>query len=298
MKHLIIILLFIPIISFGQDLKSFNSKDGTEIFYQVIGEGETIVFLTGGPGLNPDIDLYESLYSELKKKYRCIILHQRGTGKSLLKEVNENTVNVDRYNEDLNGLFNHLGGRKLILVGHSWGGMLSFSYASNEPDKISKIILLGTGDITGSFFTWFSSNIRMRLNKEDLELEELQIKNKRESMVAIWPGYFFSRSIALQTRPPLDYKFRNQDGINSFAVKDWRKKSEERVEKLKSFKASVYLVTGRQDPGGNSIVYEVKSILPQTSFLFIEECGHFPWIEGEKQSKIFYEFIDKSIMSN
>ena len=73
----------------------------------------------------------------LKKKYRCIILHQRGTGKSLLKEVNENTVNVERYNEDLNGLFNHLGGRKLILVGHSWGGMLSFSYASNEPDKIS-----------------------------------------------------------------------------------------------------------------------------------------------------------------
>jgi len=176
--------------------------------------------------------------------------------------------------------------------------MLSFSYASNEPDKISKIILLGTGDITGSCFTWFSSNIRMRLTKEDLELEELQIKNNRESMVAIWPGYFFSRSIALQTRPPLDYKFTNQDGINSFAVKDWRKMSKERVEKLKSFKAPVYLVTGRQDPVGNSIVYEVKSILPQTSFLFIEECGHFPWIEGEKQSKIFYEFIDKSIMSN
>ena len=55
-------------------------------------------------------------------------------------------------------------------------------------------------------------------------------------MVAIWPGYFFSRSIALQTRPPLDYKFTNQDGISSFAVKDWRKKSEERVEKLKQNK--------------------------------------------------------------
>jgi len=298
MKKYLLILLLTPIISFGQDLKSFNSKDGTEIFYQDIGEGETIVFLTGGPGLNPDIDVYQSLYTELKKKYRCIILHQRGTGKSLLKEVNENTVNVDRYNEDLNGLFNHLGGRKLILIGHSWGGMLSFSYASNEPDKISKIILLNTGGITGSFLTWFGSNIRMRLTKEDLKLEELQIKNNRESMVAIWPGYFFSRSIALQTRPPIDYKFRNQAEIFSFAVNDWRKKSEERVEKLKSFQAQVYLVTGRQDPVGNSIVYEVKSILPQTSFLFIEECGHFPWIEGEKQSKIFYEFIDKSIMSN
>ena len=74
----------------------------------------------------------------------------------------------------------------------------------------------------------------------------------------------------LKTSTSLDYKFSNKNGISSFAVKDWIKKSEERVEKLKSFKAPVYLITGRQDPGGNSIVYEVKSILPQTSYLFIE----------------------------
>ena len=92
MKKYLLILLLTPIISFGQDLKSFNSKDGTEIFYQDIGEGETIVFLTGGPGLNPDIDVYQSLYTELKKKYRCIILHQRGTGKSLLKDFNKNNA--------------------------------------------------------------------------------------------------------------------------------------------------------------------------------------------------------------
>ena len=34
-----------------------------------------------------------------------------------------------RYIEDLNGLFKALGNKKLTLVGHSWGGMLSFSYA-------------------------------------------------------------------------------------------------------------------------------------------------------------------------
>ena len=30
--------------------------------------------------------------------------------------------------------------------------------------------------------------------------------------------YFFSREMALKTRPALDYKFRNQKGINSLAA--------------------------------------------------------------------------------
>jgi pimeloyl-ACP methyl ester carboxylesterase len=70
------------------------SADGTEIFYGDIGEGDTIVLLSGGPGLNSSYLV--DLYSELKNKYRCIVLHQRGTGESLLENVNENTVNASR----------------------------------------------------------------------------------------------------------------------------------------------------------------------------------------------------------
>ena len=274
-------------------MKSFISPDGTQIFYEDIGKGETIVLLSGGPGLNSNY--LKNLYAVLQNKYRCIILHQRGTGKSLLKEVNKETVNVSRYIEDINGLYDELGGNKLTLVGHSWGGMLSFSYAANQPEKIKKIILLNTGGITDKFFTWFGSNLSMRLYPEDLALRKVQIENKRSSITAIWPGYFYSREIALKTRPALDYKFNNQLGINPLASGDWAKRSEDRVQKLKSFEAPVFLIAGRQDPIGESVVYEVKDILPQTNYFFIEECGHFPWIEGDKQSKLFYKLFDKSM---
>jgi len=274
-------------------MKSFISLDGTQIFYEDIGKGETIVLLSGGPGLNSNY--LKDLYTVLQNKYRCIILHQRGTGNSLLKEVNKETVNVSRYIEDINGLYDELGGKKLTLVGHSWGGMLSFSYAANQPEKIKKIILLNTGGITDKFFTWFGSNLSMRLYPEDLALRKVQIENKRSSLTAIWPGYFYSREIALKTRPALDYKFNNQLGINPLASGDWAKRSEDRVQKLKSFEAPVFLIAGRQDPVGESVVYEVKDILPQTNYFFIEECGHFPWIEGDKQSKLFYKLFDKSM---
>ena len=80
----------------GQKVDSFISQDGSQIFFQEFGDtGETIVLLSGGPGLNPYY--LEPLYNELKKKYRCILLHQRGTGKSILNEINEESINVQKY---------------------------------------------------------------------------------------------------------------------------------------------------------------------------------------------------------
>ena len=278
----------------GQKIDSFISQDGSQIFFQEFGDtGETVVLLSGGPGLNPYY--LEPLYNELKKKYRCILLHQRGTGKSILNEINEESINVQKYIDDLNGLYKKLGNEKLILVGHSWGGMLSFSYAANEPDKIKKVILLNTGGVSDEFYKWFGSNINMRLYPEDIKLRIEQNENNRETLIAIWPGYFFDREIALKTRPPLDYKFRNQKGVNPLASGDWRKRTNDRVSKLKNYTGPVDLITGRQDPVGESVVYEAKSILPQLKFTFIEKCGHFPWIEGEKQSAIFYKLFDESM---
>ena len=176
--------------------------------------------------------------------------------------------------------------------------MLSFSYAANEPEKIEKIILLNTGGVTDKFYSWFGSNINMRLFPEDLELYQSQIDNKRSTLVAIWPGYFFDREMALKSRPALDYKFNNQAGINSLASGDWRKRSEERVEKLKNYTGPIDLITGRQDPVGESVVYEAKTVLPQLNYTFIERCGHFPWLEREDRSKIFYDLFDKSLDLN
>ena len=215
----------------------------------------------------------------------------------ILDKVDQEFLTVQKYIDDLNGLYKKLGNKKLILVGHSWGGMLSFSYAANEPEKVKKVILLNTGGVTDQFYTWFGSNINMRLHKEDTDLYQEQIDNNRETLIAIWPGYFFDRNIAIKTRPELDYKFRNQKGVNAFASGNWRERSEDRVAKLKKYKGAIDLITGRQDPVGESVVYEAKSIIPQLKYTFIEQCGHFPWIEGEKQAETFYKLFDESMSS-
>ena len=109
MKNIFQIFLFL-LISYSlnsQKIDSFFSKDGTEIFYEEFGsKGKTIVLLSGGPGLNPHY--LETLYNQLKQNYRCILLHQRGTGKSLLKTINQESLLVEKYIDDLNGLYKKL----------------------------------------------------------------------------------------------------------------------------------------------------------------------------------------------
>ena len=48
MKKYILLLLLIPVLSFSQNLKSFISKDSTEIFYEDIGKGKALVILPVG----------------------------------------------------------------------------------------------------------------------------------------------------------------------------------------------------------------------------------------------------------
>lgn len=62
---------------------------------------------------------------------------------------------------------------------------------------------------------------------------------------------------------------------------------------MKNYRGPIDLITGRQILVGKSVVYEAKSKIPQLKYTFIEQCGHFPWIEGEKQVERFTNYLTK-----
>jgi pimeloyl-ACP methyl ester carboxylesterase len=41
--------------------------------------------------------------------------------------------------------------------------------------------------------------------------------------------------------------------------------------------------------------YEIKELLPQAQVTFIEKCGHFPWLENEKQVSKFYQVLRSAL---
>ena len=60
---------------------------------------------------------------------------------------------------------------------------------------------------------------------------------------------------------------------------------------LKNYKGTVYLIQGRQDPVGESTIYEIRDLLPQLQIHFIEKCGHLPWLENNAQVKKFFDLL-------
>lgn len=293
---IIIFLLFLSIALTinGQTEYYVKSADQNNIHVREFGQGTPIVLLAGGPGLNADY--MKDIWDTLSSNFRCIILDQRGTGKSQIPTINSVSMSMENYMNDLEALRKHLGIEKLTLIGHSWGGMLTMEYTAHNPDKVGKVILLGPGGPTSKYFSYLGDNITMRLHPEDLEESKELMNQKKGTFKAMWPGYFFDRSKALQSKSTFNFdELEGPREISMPTIFSYLSDEKNRTKLLKNFKGEVYIIQGRQDPIGESTVYEIKELLPQAQVNFIEKCGHFPWLENKGQVHEFYSILRKCL---
>ncbi len=111
----------------------------SQLYVRVRGNAEKplIVNLHGGPGGFSGIDI-KVMGPYLEDKYLVAYLDQRGCGKS--QECRETSLlTMEQYVEDLNivvdKLMHRYPGKKVNLMGTSWGGMYGFLYMLKYPGK-------------------------------------------------------------------------------------------------------------------------------------------------------------------
>ena len=280
----------ISLSAFGQTEYHTTSADQTKLYVEELGNGEPVILLSGGPGFNPGY--LKPVWQKLSSNFRSIILHQRGAGKFIISTVDSTSMSMENYVNDLEELRKHLKLEKVTLIGHSWGGMLAMEYVANHPEKVEKLILLGSGGPTANFGSYYFDNINMRLLPEDWNERAVLDSLNKSTLGAIWPGYFFDRKMALKSKSNTDFEAMNgQLGVAKFTVPNYFSNGSQRVNLIKRYKGIVHIIQGRQDPIGESTVYEIKDILPQSQINFIEKCGHLPWLENEQQRIEFYDLL-------
>src|SRR4030095_13201888 len=179
MKNIfIIVLLIITNSLFAQREHYITSSDSTKLFVREFGTGEPIILLAGGPGLNA---VYmKPVWENLASKYRCIVLDQRGTGKSKIANADSIILSINNYVADIETLRKTLNIDRMTLIGHSWGGKLSMEYAGLYPQHVKKLILLDPGGLKEEFFIRFRDNLMMRLRDEDFK-EIAQLDSLKKS---------------------------------------------------------------------------------------------------------------------
>jgi len=267
--------------------QSFQSQ-GVELHYRTAGSGIPLVLLSGGPGF--DVDYMASAADFFPAGYQRIFLEQRGTGRSRVAMTPESMtlrVAVD----DLEALRTHLKQERLLLAGHSWGGMLAMAYAAAHPDRVDRLILIGSGGPTLEFAERFTDNIAARLRPEDIEARRYwDSPDKRAAdpdkaaiaaMRAIVPGYFFDRARALAFAAELkDGTFH--PAVNSLLMGDLGKGYDLRA-RLKRVDRPVLIIQGYQDPIGEKTAGDIHGLLSKSTLRYINKCGHFPWIEQPEE---------------
>lgn len=103
-------------------------------------EGIPILFLHGGPGspTGPDQRRFFD-----PTRYRIILFHQRGCGKSTPHICLENNTTQDLL-DDMEKIREYLKVKKWMLFGGSWGATLALLYAERHPHLVLAMILRGT----------------------------------------------------------------------------------------------------------------------------------------------------------
>lgn len=109
-----------------------------ELYFEVEGKGTPLVFVHGWTG---DHEAWRHQVSHFSKKYRTIVYDQRGHGKSPKPAAG---YSISILAEDLHSLVGRLGLSKFVLVGHSMGGMVAQVYALTHPERVEKLVLVGT----------------------------------------------------------------------------------------------------------------------------------------------------------
>lgn len=93
-------------------------------------------------GLTANHTCWDSLAEVLSPAYRVIAYDLRGRGDS---DKPEKGYSLTIHAEDLLGLLDHFGQKKVVIMGHSLGAQIGLYFAAHYPQRTSRLILVDGG---------------------------------------------------------------------------------------------------------------------------------------------------------
>lgn len=152
--------------------------NGTRLHLETFGDSTNpvMIFLHGGPGTG-DYRAFGRMLNEydgykLTDEYYIIMFDQRGAGLSRrYGNINDayyysvSELTLANYLNDLEGIVEKYSpNEKIILFGHSWGGMHAIQYVNAHPEKVAGVIL----SEPGSFNAEIENQLTLTIASTDL----------------------------------------------------------------------------------------------------------------------------------
>jgi len=279
--------------------EGFVDAHGVLIYYKIIGHGDPLLIVHGGPGASHDYLLPHLL--PLARTNQLIFIDERGSGRSeKLEDASQYTV--ENMVEDVENVRQSLHLGKINLLGHSYGGVLAQAYAFKYQQNLSHLILGGT------FYSTSEMNKVLAKEKKNMPPEALAKLEALEkaglfgkgkdwekgrypndyASLAWGDGYF---PYLYQRRPDANYDpgagnttvawdlYREMWGSNGEFVIDGNLKSAEYLEKLPSIHVPTLIICGDHDESDPSLSRTMHEKIGASKLVILPQAGHMAFVD-------------------
>ncbi len=311
----------VPHLLIRESTKYWNLSTGSRIAYTLIKARTArrpfpVIYVHGGPGGAISDKTISSLAALADDGYDVYLYDQIGSGLSeRLKDINEYTA--ERHKKDLEEIIQKTGAEKVILMGQSWGAVLSLLVVSDNADKVEKIIFASPGpifpvhtqlaqlkapdslQITHPYYSNAEGN-RASTNIRTKAMEFFAIRlgwkiasdNEADDFAA-FRNAMVNRSTVCDTS-----KIPEIEGGSGFYSQVMTMKTIYGIAdprpKLKNSKISVLILKGQCDNQPWGFATEYLSLFPQHQLCIIRNAGHFIYLEQpEMYLKTIRAFLNK-----
>jgi proline iminopeptidase len=269
----------------------FVKVDNGQLYYQIVGKGDPVIVIHGGPGLNQGYLLPGM--AELAKNHQVVFYDQCGSGRSMVSIIDEQHINDEQFVEDLENLRKALGYSKITLVGHSAGGMLAMRYAIKYGSHVKKMVLMNTSPATSAGIHDFVEEVERRIAPSAAEIENLQksqafLENDSEAIVKFYSlffQYYFHNPSDLKK---LNMHLESQRAAVCMQVAKILEKSlftkfVDLTDDLQKLKIPTLIIHGESDALPISTAQEIATAIKGSKLVVQKQCGHFPYIEKPEE---------------
>jgi pimeloyl-ACP methyl ester carboxylesterase len=140
-RHIVRALLLIAFTAMSSPLLakpegSYAAVNGTQIYYEVRGEGPPLVMLHGG--VTPS-EMFGAPLDAMAKHFKVIAIHARGHG---LSKDTAAPWSLEQDADDVAAVLRSLNIAKASVMGYSFGGGIALQFAFRHADMLDRLVLI------------------------------------------------------------------------------------------------------------------------------------------------------------
>lgn len=258
--------------------KAQAEVNGTQLYYEITGEGEPLVLLHSG---YTDLRIWDDQFHFFGQHFKVIRYDIRGFGRSSRPDGSF------AHFEDLKGLLDHLQIEAAHLIGVSMGGSIATDFTLQYPGRVKSLVL------SGASLNGFAGTI-----------DEASKQRSAAGMSIVKRDHNFAQSVEFMLNDPMwrldDPRQRERlkgmfEGNSlAWALANWVRAAEPPAAgRLSEIRQRTLLITGSEDSLPiRQIAAALQAGIPGSQAITLTGTGHLPNMDRPAEfNRIVLEFL-------